>query len=808
MKTHARVVVIGGGIFGVSLLYHLTKHGWSDVVLVEKNELTAGSTWHAAGLCTHFGHHLSVMRMRANSAKLYRSLEAETGQPTGFNTCGAVRMTARPERLDEFRHAAALGRWIDVDFEIIGPGELAQLFPLMHTWGLLGAIYEPTDGHVDPSQATQALAKGARDRGGEIYRHNPVLGIARRPSGEWQVSTRDGEITAEIAVNAAGAWARELGEMVGLDLPIVPMLHQYLVTDDMPEIAAIEDRSRLPLVRDHDESWYLRRERDGLLFGAYQAEAVPWSVDGMPADFGMDLLPPELDRIELIMAAAMRRVPALADAGIKTFVNGPITFTPDANPLIGPAPALPNFWIAAGSCMGVGEGAGAGDYLAQWMIDGEPQVDLWAFDPRRFGAWVDRDYRVAKASESFAHQFAVHYPHEERPGGRPQRKTPIYDRLAHSGAVFGAVYGWERANWFAGDEVAGEERPSYRRTNWFGPVGEECRRLAAGVGVLDLSAFSKLLVSGAGAETFLERLYANRLPRRVGGIGLVHCLTPRGGVQCEFTVTRLSAQRFYLVCAAVAQRHHLAWLDEHRTPADGVHIEDLCGARGVLAVAGPRSRELLQRLTDFDLSSRSFAWLTAKELTIAGVDVLALRVSYAGELGWELHHPIDRQLEIYDALKEQGHELGIADVGMFAMESMRIEKGYRGWGTDLSVETTPLEAGLERFVKLDKGEFIGRDALLDQLREGLSQRLVCLALDVEDADASGNEPVTAAERTVGIVTSAAYGHRVGRSLALAYVESAYHEPDTRLAVENLGQSRPAEVVADPVYDPTNHRPRM
>jgi dimethylglycine dehydrogenase len=594
MRTEARVVVIGGGAMGCSLLYHLTGLGWTDVMLVEKNELTAGSTWHAAGLCTHFAHNLTIMNLRAHSVRLYQSLEAETGQPVSFHPSGALRITRSPDRMDEFRQVQGIGRFAGFDFHILTPAELKEIYPLAEVDGLLGAIYEPLDGHVDPSQATNAMAKGARQAGAEISRHNPVEAIERTSGGDWLVRTRNGDITAEIVVNAAGTWCREVGAMMGLDLPVVPMLHQYLVTDRVEAVAARD--IELPIIRDPEESWYLRQERDGFICGPYEREANPWSVDGVPADFGMELLPPELERIEDIVAAAMERVPAFAEAGIKTVVNGPITFTPDGNPLIGPAFGLDNAWLLTGSSMGVMEGGGAGKFLAEWIVGGEPPMDALAVDPRRFGGYADRDYRLAKAAECFGHQFAIHYPYEERPAGRPRIKTPAYDALDAAGASFGAVYGWERPNWFArpGDPPSARKAVlSFRRTNWFERVGEECAAVRDRVALADLSAFSKVEVSGPDATEYMERLGANRPPRQVGGVGLTHMLATGGGVLSEFTVTRTGEDRYYLVSAAAAERSDLDLLRSRAAPYPDLVIEDVKAARGVLAIMGPHARDLL-----------------------------------------------------------------------------------------------------------------------------------------------------------------------------------------------------------------------
>jgi len=803
MRTTVRVVVIGGGAMGCSLLYHLTRLGWTDVLLVEKNELTAGSTWHAAGLCTHFAHNLTIQALRAHSVRLYQSLEAETGQAVSFHPSGALRITRSADRMDEFRHMQGLGRFAGYDFHILTPAELKEIYPLAETGGLLGAIYEPLDGHVDPSQATHALAAGARQAGAEISRHNPVETIERTRNGEWRVRTLNGDVTAEIVVNAAGTWCREIGAMMGLDLPVVPMLHQYLVTDRVAAVAARV--TELPIIRDPEESWYLRQERDGFVCGPYEREGTPWAVNGVPSDFGMELLPPDLERMEDIVACAMARVPALAEAGIKTVVNGPITFTPDANPLIGPAFGLDRAWLLTGSSMGVMEGGGAGKFLADWIVGGEPPMDALAVDPRRFGGYADRVYRLAKAVEGFGKQFAIHYPFEERPAGRPKIKTPAYDTMAEAGAVFGAVYGWERPNWFARPGELREAALSFRRTDWLDRVADECAAVRDRVALADLSAFSKVEVSGPDAAEFLAGLGANRPPGRIGGIALTHVLAPGGGVLSEFTVTRTGDDRYYLVSAAAAERWDLDLLRTRAAPFAKLAVDDVKATRGVLAVMGPRSRDLLADLSDDDLGNAAFPWLTAREIAVAGVPVLALRVSYVGELGWELHHPIDRQAELLSALMQAGHRHDAGLFGAFAMNTLRLEKGYRAWGADLTSERTPLEAGLDPFVKTADRDFVGRDPLLARARAPDRWSMALLGLAKGGPDPFTGHPVLQHGRPVGLVTSGAYGHRVARSLALAYLTPAADVAAGGFSMLILGETVTAEVLERPPYDPDNRR---
>jgi dimethylglycine dehydrogenase len=807
VKSQARAVVIGGGAMGCSLLYHLTRLGWRDVALVEKNELTAGSTWHAAGLCTHFAHNLTIMQMRAYSVRLYKSLLSEdTGRPVSFHQTGALRVTNSAERMDEFRHVQGLGRFVNSEFHVLTPRELKYVYPLAETANLRGAFYEPFDGHVDPSQATQAMAAGARDRGAEIYRHNPVERIERSPGGEWLVHTRDGTLRCEVLVNAAGTWARDVGLLMGLDLPIVPMLHQYLVTGRVAAVAALN--RELPIIRDPEQSWYIRQEGTGFIIGPYEHDGQPWSIDGIPPQFGMELLPPDLGRVEGILADAMERVPALADGGIKTVVNGPITFTPDAGPLIGPAFDLSNAWLLAGSSMGVMEGGGAGKFLAEWIVGGEPPMDALAVDPRRFGDFADRDYRVAKAVESFASQFAIHYPYEERPAGRPRRQAPTYAALAREHAVFGCVYGWERANWFARDGAGPAVPLTFRRPGWFDAVGDECRAVRDRVGIADMSHLAKFELSGPGALGCMAELGANAPPGRDGGIGLTHALTPGGGVRSEFTVSRLSGDRFYLTSAAAAERHDFDLLRAHAARFGAVALSNVTSRLGVVAVAGPAARQLLSRLTDADLGNASFPWLTVREIRVANRQVRALRVSYVGELGWELHCATEFQAEIYSALREAAAGFDARLFGAFAINSMRLEKAYRGWGADLSTERTPIEAGLGNLVRLDGRDFAGCDALRRHSDRPRQMRLVLLEITGGGIDPFYGHSVLCQGAVVGLVTSGAYGHRTGKRLALAYLAlDGAVAPQTGLAVQILDEACPAQILSRAPYDPGGKRLR-
>ena len=810
MRTHARAVVIGGGIVGCSVLYHLAKLGWTDVTLVERADLTHGSTWHAAGLLPLFNMSYAVGQLHKYSIDLYQRLEGETGQAVSFHQTGNLRLATNRERMDEYRKYCGTANTIGVPFEMIGPDEIAALWPLCNVEGLVGALFHPHDGHVAPADVTQALAKGARDSGAEICRNTKVTALSRARGGEWAVATTAGDIVCEVVVTATGAWAREVVGMVGLDLPAIPVEHQYLVTEEVPELQERKASGlpELPVLRESDASYYLREEREGLILGPYEVGAPAWAVDGVPAGFGQELLAPDMDRLQPHIEAAIARVPMLGRAGIKECVNGPIPYTPDGNPLIGPAYGLRNFYLCEGFSFGITAAGGAGKVLAEWIVEGEPSIDLLAVDSRRFGAYANKRYAALKNVEAYENVFTIHYPDEERPAARPAKTSPCHERLAARGAVWGQRYGWERPNWFAPEGIAAQDARSFRRTNYFGPVGDECRAVRERSGLIDITSFAKFEVSGPGAEAALDRLVANALPERLGGMRLAHALTQTGGVRSEFTITRLGPERFYLVSSGAAERFDHDLLGK-RLAGDGVAVENVTASHGVLVVAGPEAREVLAPLTDADLSNAAFPWLTGREITLGLAPVRALRVNFVGELGWELHHPIEYQNHLFDCLMAAGEARGMALVGMRAMDALRIEKSYRMWGLDLTREYSAWEAGLDRFVRLDKGEFAGRAALVAQRQAGVPQRFVTLEVDAEDADPLGNEPIWQGqgERMVGRATSGAYGHTLGVSLALAYLEAAAAEPATALEIEILGARRPATVIPDSPHDPENHRLR-
>ncbi len=810
MKNQARVVVVGGGVVGVSTLYHLVKKGWSDVVLIERKELTSGSTWHAAGLLPLFNMSYSVGQIHKYSVDLYKTLEEETGQNVSFHVTGNLRLATNQERMDEYRKYCGTANTIGVPFELVTPQEIKELWPLCNVEGLVGALYHPQDGHIAPADLTTALAIGARNRGAEIYRQTPVTAIAQTPSGEWKITTPKGEITCEHVVTATGNYARQTAAMVGLDLPVIPVEHQYIVTEPHPALIERKEKGlpELAVLRESDASYYMREERQGLILGPYEKGAPACFVDGVPDSFGQDLFPGDLERLMPHVEAAINRVPIFAEVGIKDIINGPIAYTPDGSPLIGPAWGLKNYWINEGHSFGVTAAGGAGRYLAEWIVGGEPSIDMLGVDPRRFGNYANKRYTKIKNEEAYEHVFIIHYPDEERPAARPAKTSPCHDRLERARAVWGQRYGWERPNWFAPEGVERKDRWSFRRSNYFEHVGKEARHMREKVGLIDLTSFSKFEVSGPGAEAYLDRLVANRLPSKIGRMSLSHALTRTGGVRSEFTITRLAEDRFYLISSGAAERYDWDLLVKNLPDDHSVRLDRITTSRGVFVLAGPDARKVLQALTDADLSNEAFPWLTAQTINVglAG-DVRALRVNFVGELGWELHHPIEYQNHIFDEIMRVGAEHGIGLVGMRAMDVMRIEKSYRMWGLDLTREYSALEAGLQRFVRLNKGDFVGRDALVRQQEEGVPQRFITLEVGARDADCWGNEPLYQNGRMVGRVTSGAYGHAVAKSLALAYVQPDAADPGTDLEVEILGERFPATVIPDSPCDPDNQRLR-
>jgi dimethylglycine dehydrogenase len=783
-------------------------------VLVERAELTAGSTWHAAGLLPLFNMSYTVGQLHKYSIDLYKRLPAETGQDVSFHVTGNLRLATSPDRLDEYRKYCGTANTIGVPFEIVGPERVKELWPLLTLGGtddtaaVIGGLYHPHDGHIAPADLTMALRKGARAKGAEIYEQTEVTAVSRTRAGEWKLTTTKGDITAEHVVCATGNYARQTGKMFGLNVPAIPVEHQYIVYEESPELKAYRQGGgrELAVMREPDQSYYLREERMGWILGPYEAGAPARFADGVPSWFGKSLFDGDLERLIPHIEGAQRRVPALVNCGIKDIVNGPISYTPDGSALIGPAWGLPNVWLNEGHSFGITAAGGAGWQLAEWIVEGEPGIDMLALDPRRFGAYTSKRYLVQKNEETYRNVFTVHYPDEERPDARPAKTSPVYEKLKRMGAVFGQRYGWERANWFAPAGTEAQDVMSFRRTNYFPHVGHECRMVRERVGVIDLTPFTKHVVRGPGAAAWLDSLVANKVPEKEGRMALSHALTRRGGIRSEFTITKLGEEFFYLVSAGAAERYDADFLAK-RLPADGsVALSNITTSRGCFVLAGPRSRDVLAKLTDTPLGNDAFPWLTGQTAEVGlAPDVYLLRVNFVGALGWELHFPIEYANHLFEAIFAAGAEFGIGMAGMRAMESLRMEKSYRMWGSDLTRENTPLEASLDRFVRMKKGDFTGRAALERQLAEGVPNRFVTLDVHgVTDTDPLGNEPLFDGKgRMIGRATSGYYGHVLGKSLAIGYAKPEFAEVGARVAIEILGERKEATVLVDSPYDPEN-----
>ena len=810
MKSHARVVIIGGGVVGVSTLYHLAKKGWTDCVLIERKELTSGSTWHAAGLLPLFNMSYSVGQIHKYSVDLYGRLEEETGQYAGLSRVSNIRLATTQDRMDEYMQYAGVAETIGVQVDKLTPDEVVDIWPLAVTDGLIGAIRHPWDGYIQPADLTQALAKGARDNGAEIYRNTTVTSISQTSSGEWKITTDKGEITCEHVVSATGNFARKTGEMVGLDIPVIPVEHQYIVTEPHPAIQERQAKGlpEMGVLREADGSWYMREENGGLLLGPYEVGAPVCYFDGPDDNSEYELFQEDLERLMPHIESAIARVPAFAEVGVKKVYNGAIAYTPDGSPIVGPAWDLPNFWLNEGHSFGITAAGGAGWQLAEWIVEGEPTIDMMGVDPRRFGSYATKSYLKEKNEEAYANVFTVHFPDEEREAARPLRTAPCYDRLKAMGAVFGQKFGWERANWFAPEGVKAEDHWSFRRSDWFDHVGAEVKNVTENCGLLDMSAFAKCRIEGPGAEAFLEQVIANKLPRKTGRLILAHALAPRGGVHSEFTIMRESDDSFYIVSAGATQRLDHDWLKKHMPDDRSVSFTDLTNSMGVLVLAGPKSRDVLQKLTRTDLSSSAFPWLSAQQIDVHLAPTIAARVNFVGELGWELHHPIEYQNHIFDALMAAGAEFGLKPFGIRAMDAMRLEKSYRMVGTEMSIEYAALESGLDRFVQLQKPDFIGREGLLAWQENGFANSFVTLEIkDTADRDVIGGNPIYRDGELVGRATSGGYGFRLGKSLALAMVSPDCADLGTALEIDILGDRFAAEIIEESPFDSANERLR-
>jgi glycine cleavage system T protein len=801
VRERATAVVIGGGVGGCSILYWLARLGWDDVVLVERADLTSGSTFHSAGLVGQLRSSLSLTRMMMDSVELYRTLGDEVGLETGWREVGSLRLASSEERLEEITRQAGWAKTFGLPLELVSPQGAQDLFPPMSLDGVLGAAYLPTDGYIDPSQLTFALAEGARRRGAEVSTSTRVTGIRTARGRVEAVETNRGVIETEVVVNAGGMYAREIGALAGVVVPIVPMAHEYLVLE--PSGLPLD----MPTMRDPSLLVYFRPESGGLIMGGYERHCAPWSLDGIPADFNGKLLEEDCPRFEELMQNAIVRVPSLAEMGVVRLINGPEAFTPDGEFILGPSDVR-GFWVAAGFCAhGLAGAGGMGRLVAEWIVEGTPSLDVWHMDSRRFGAaYRSQQHALVRTKEVYETYYDVKYPGHEREAGRPLRLSPAYPRLAELGAAFGEKSGWERANWFERNAGRGDE--SLRPRGWAGKlwspaIGAEhtaCRESAA---LFDESSFAKIEVSGEGAAAFLERLCANRVARDVGRVTYTQMLNRRGGIECDFTVTRLADDRFRIVTGTAFGRHDLAWIRQHAPDDGSVHVADVTSQYACLGVWGPESRALLTPLTTAEVGNEAFPYMTARELTIGSVPCLAVRVTYVGELGWELYCPTEYGLRLWDTIWEAGQGHGLVAGGYKAIDALRLEKGYRVWGADVSPEDTPFEAGLGFAVKLDK-DFVGREAL-EAAREP-ERRLRCLVLSDPRAIALGSEPVRVGDAAVGRVTSGGFGYTVGSSIAYAYLP-AEHDVQTEVAVEIFGTWVEGVVAAEPLFDPAGERVR-
>ncbi|MEM8792385.1 MAG: FAD-dependent oxidoreductase [Pseudomonadota bacterium] len=803
----ARVVVIGGGAVGASCLYHLALKGWTDCVLVEKNELTSGSTWHAAGNVPTFSASWSIMNMQRYSTELYRGLAEAVDYPMNYHVTGSIRLAHSKERMQEFERACGMGRYQGMDLSMCTLEELKAHYPYLELHDLEGGMHDPYDGDIDPAQLTQALAKGARDKGQQIVRFCSVTGVERQ-GGEWLVKTDKGDIRCEYVVNAAGYRAQEIGAMFGRKVPMATMSHQYILFDEHPElIERTKTHGKLPLLRDVDSSYYLRQEKHGFNLGPYERNCrAHWHTadDPMPADFSFQLYPDDLDRLEWYLEDAIARVPLIGESGVYKIINGPIPYTPDGNPLIGPMPGVPNAFEACVFTFGIAQGGGAGKVLAEWVVDGGTEWDMWSVDPRRFGDWCDHDHCVAKAMEVYGHEYAMHFPHHEWPAGRDKRLGPNDAKVRELGGVMGVYGGWERANWFAqpGDDTSEEATETWARSGpWEPRVREECEAVRDACGVLDLPGFSRFKVSGEGADEWLRGLTCGALPK-IGRLGLVYFADHRGRIVSEMSITRISEDYYYLITAATAQLHDRDWLINHLPDGSPIMIEDLTETMSTLIVTGPTSRKVLGGLCDADLTQ---TWLSHQESEIAGQWVRLLRVSFAGELGWEVHALTDGMPKVYEAVLAAGAK----PFGMFALDSLRMEKGYRTWKGDLSTDYTLFQAGLGRFVKLDKPQdYPGKTALMNEKQQGSTRAFATMVLNANGHDAPYMSNVWKGDEHVGETTSGGWGYRVGASIALGVIRPDCAAPGTELEVEIYGERIKAVVQPDqPLWDPENERLR-
>jgi dimethylglycine dehydrogenase len=802
MRTHTRVAVIGGGVVGASVLYHLTKAGWRDVLLIERAELTSGSTWHAAGGMHTVNGDPNVAKLQQYTIKLYEEIERISGVSCGVHVTGGIMLAGTPQRMDWLKMAQARGRYLGMELELLSAAEAKKIYPLMDTRHFVGAMYDPIEGHVDPYGVTHAYAKSAQLGGAEVVRQTRVIDMQPRPDGSWDLTTTGGNVRAEHVVNAGGLWAREVGRMVGLELPVLAMEHQYLITEDLPELAGQKEQIHCI---DFEGEIYMRQERGGMLLGTYERAGVPWSPRTTPWDFGQDLLANDLDRIAPSLEVGFEHFPRLASAGIKKVVNGPFTFAPDGNPLVGPVRGLRNYWVACGVMAGFSQGGGVGLALSHWMVDGDPGADIWGMDVARYGDWATLAYTNAKVRENYSRRFRIRFPNEELDAARPLRTTPIYERLQAQNAVFGEYCGLEHPLWFAPKGVAPREDVTFHRSNAHATVAEECRAVREAVGLLEISNYGKFEVTGPGAAEWLSSIMANRVPA-AGRITLAPMLNERGRLIGDFTLCRVAEQRFFLIGTYAAERYYLRWFERHLPPS-GVNVRACASEYVGLSVAGPRSRDLLQAVVDADLATAAFPFMSFRQMDVGMVPAFVGRISFTGDLGYEIWVTSDYQRTLYDLLVGAGKALGLRNFGGRALNAMRLEKSFGTWAREFRPIYGPFEAGLDRFIDLRKASFIGREAANAEKANGGERRLITLDVRARDADAIGDEPIWHAGRVVGWVTSGGYGHSVQKSLALGYVERAVAGESTGFEVELIGERCPAVRLAAAAFDPDGARMR-
>lgn len=810
MKSHVQALVIGGGVVGCSVLYHLTKAGWKDVALIERSELTSGSTWHAAGGFHTLNGDPNVAKLQSYTVDLYKELEEISGQSCGLHLTGGVQLAGTPERMEFLHSAKSRGRYLDMDLEIISPEEAHEMMPLLDPKHFVGALYDPIEGHLDPSGTTHAYAKAAKIQGAEIYLRNRVTELVQRPDGTWDVITEEGTIHADHVVNAGGLWAREVGRMVGLELPVLAMEHMYLLTEDMPEVAEINKITGKEVMHaiDFEGEIYIRQERGGMLMGTYERQCKPWSPVDTPWDFGHELLQEDMERIAPSLEIGFEHFPAFAKAGIKQVINGPFTFAPDGNPLVGPVRGLRNYWCACGVMAGFSQGGGVGLTLANWMVDGDPGFDIWGMDVSRFGDWATLGYTNEKVQENYSRRFRIKFPNEELDAARPTQTTPLYDRQLAQGAVMGDSWGLETPLWFAPEGVEPKDIFSFRRSNDFEHVAAEVDAVNTSVGITEISNFAKYRITGTGAEGFLSHLMTNRMPRE-GRIVLTPMLNPNGKLIGDFTISKLGNGDFVMMGSSAAQVYHMRWFEQHLPDDGSVHIDQIGQRLTGLSIAGPNSQKLLQKVTHHDVSTDAFPFMSFKRMDVGGVPTMTGRISYTGDLGYEIWVEPAFERKLYEALLAAGEEFGIRNFGMRALLSMRLEKNFPTWFRELRPIYGPFEADMARFVSLKKNDFIGREAAAKEKADGPTFKRITLKVDAVDADVLGDEAIFHDGEVIGWVTSGGYGHRVKASLAQGYVPAKYTNGagNGTFEVEILGEKRTAELLHEPPFDPEGLRMR-